>query len=352
MTQFCFYEDRADHEIGLRFAVASLQRQYPDARAVVFEPVVSAGLRRWLAQRPGIEVAPSVAAGVRGWDAKPHCLLALLDRGAQEAIWLDSDLIVTGDFLTWMRSRGDEALIVAQEPRHFPQQGTANRAAAWGFARGRELGFTVNSCVVRVTPRHRELLVAWARLLERADYRAAQKRHALDRPFHFVGDQDALGALLGSAGFAAMPVRVLRAGREVVHSGGLMMDPPAGRLARPFARPLFVHAIAAKPWIVLRKRGNERGFDWWLLRLSHEVSSYVARARQFREATGEPQAWLDHATFAGRMLRVLGLGSDWLRGLPIAAAMSVAHALGLSRRPPAVVAESPARTIDARPPDA
>lgn len=326
---FCFYEDRPQNEIGLKFAVASLQRRYPEARAAVFAPAATPGLRRWLEGRTGMTLRPAPAAA-RGWDAKPHCLLALLDEGAGEVVWLDTDTIVTGGIVEWIGRAAPEALVVAQDPRHLPHQGTAQRATAWGLAPARELGCTVNTCVMRVTPRHRSLLAAWARLLERADYRAAQAEHALQRPFQLGSDQDALGALLGATEFAAAPVQFLRAGREVVHCGGLMMDPAGARLARLGAPPLALHAIAVKPWTTLAGSGG--GFGWWLLRLTHEVSGYVAHARAYRAETGEPCVWLDRRTAAGAGLRVLGLGHEALRGLPLALAVSAAHAVGLSPR--------------------
>lgn len=335
MTIFCLYEDRADHEIGLRLALVSLARRHPSARVVVFAPKASEELRAWTAGRPGVELDSKRAFGHGGWDTKPQCLLALLDRGADEVIWLDTDLIVTADFLPWMNSLTAEEMVVAQDPTHLPHQGMVNRAVAWGLGKGRDLGVTVNSAVLRVTPGHRELLVAWARLLDRPDYRQAQALHFLNRPYHLAGDQDALGALLGSADFAAARVRVLRSGREILHSGGLLMDSLEGRcfrLVRPFFRPLFVHAIATKPWIVLQERAGQAGLEWWLMRLSCEVSTYVAHARIFRREVGEPCPWLERNTVSGRCLRLLGFGNDALRGLPLVVAIRLAAVCGFGGR--------------------
>jgi hypothetical protein len=336
MTFICLYEDRPDFEIGLRFTLVSLARHCPATRVLVFSPGLSENLRAWLRDRPGVDLIAEFASPMRGWDAKPHCLLTAFERGAREAIWLDTDLIVTGDFLRAWQGAGDEEMIVAQEPGHFPQQGTANRARAWGFAAGREVGFTLNGSVIRVTRHHRGLVQRWGEMLATPDYRAAQAQPMLERAFHVASDQDALGALLSSAEFARLPIRAVRAGREIVHSGGLMMDPPAGRLARLGRRPspvMFVHAIAAKPWTVLRPGSGDRNFDWWLLRLTQEISAYVANARRYRAEVGAPCPWLDRRTATGVLLRALGFGSDALRGLPIATAVAVLHRLGLSRRP-------------------
>lgn len=335
MTIICLYEDRLDHEIGLRLALVSLARHHPAARVVVFAPAASDGLRAWIAGRPGVELDSTQAFGHEGWDTKPQCLLALLDRGADEVIWLDTDLIVMAAFLPWMNSLKAGEMVVAQDPTHLPHQGTANRAVAWGLGKGRELGATVNSSVLRVTGRHRDLLAAWVRLLERSDYRQAQALHFLERRYHLAGDQDALGALLGSEDFSALEVHVLRAGREIVHSGGLLMDSLEGRcfrLLRPFFRPLFVHAIATKPWIVLQGRAEQTGLEWWLMRLSAEVSTYVAHARKLNREVDEPSPWLERGTVSGRCLRLLGLGNDALRGLPLVVAIRLAAVCGFGSR--------------------
>ena len=77
---------------------------------------------------------------------------------------------------------------------------------------------------------------------------------------------------------------------------------------------------------------GEANFNWWLLRLAQETSAYVAWSRRFRAEIALACGWLDHGTLTGRMLRLLGLGSDVLRGLPLVAAVSLATGLGLARR--------------------
>ena len=332
-TVFCVYEDRADCEVGVRIAIASLQRQHPAAQVVVFSPAPSPALRGWCEGRAGVEVVQAAADAPRGWDCKSYFLLHLLDRGAAEVVWLDSDLVVTGDFLDWKRRVARGALFMAQEPRHLPGAGTRNRALAWRLAPGRERGFTANGGVGGVTHRHRDLLARWGELLKREDYRRAQQQEMIERPLHLTSDQDALGALIGSAKFAGVEVAFLRNGREVVHSGGLRMDTLGDRLRRFVRpRPLFVHAIATKPWRLLGTTLGDDNLDWWLLRLAQEVSEYVAHARKFRAEIGMPCPWLDYTSPTGRSLRALGLGHDGLRGLPLAVAVSVAQALGLNHR--------------------
>lgn len=333
---FCFYEDRPEGEVGLRLALVSLWRNCPGARVVVFVRAASDGFRAWFARRPGGEMVDVSADFPRGWDAKPACLLQLLDRGAPAAVWLDSDLVVTGDLVAWMGRRPVDALVVAEEPPHLSVRGTRCRARALGLPEGRELGFTVNTCLIRVTAGHRPLLEAWRQLLGCADYQREQReRHMLERPFHLTSDQDVLGGLLGSAAWQEMVVGVLRDGREVVHSGGLRFDRLGSQAARCFGRrPLIVHAMAAKPWQLLPGRPDEQNFRWWLLRLAQEVSLYVREAAGLRDETALPCAWLDHRTRSGEFLLAIGLGSSAMRGLMFAAAVALATGLsGGGNRP-------------------
>ena len=48
------------------------------------------------------------------------------------------------------------------------------RAAAWSLETGRILDEAVNTCVLRVTSAHQELLAQWKRMLQRPEYVAAQ----------------------------------------------------------------------------------------------------------------------------------------------------------------------------------
>ena len=332
---FCFYEDRATHEVGLRLALASLLTHSPGSRVVVFAPNATADFRAWLERLPTVRLESRSPVGAQGWNCKPHILLDLLAGGADHVVWLDSDLILQQDCRLFFEALDDTVLVVAQEPPHLPHQGTRARAMAWGLAPGREWGCTINSCVVRAMPRHRDLLLAWCALLQSPEYVRAQGQPFLDRSGHLASDQDALGALLGSAPHATLPVRVLRAGDEIIHSGGLMMYPLGARLKRLRPSPpppLFLHAISSKPWEVLGEPGHERGWDWWLLRLGQEVSPYVAHARGWRTRIAQPCPWLDYHTFCGRILVAAGLGNDALRGLPLIAAATLVKSLGFRRR--------------------
>ena len=329
---FCIYEDRPKCEVGVRLAILSLSRSIQHARVVVFTPRSSAQLRDWIATQENVSWQPSPSANSHGWDTKPYCLLKLLEKGAREVVWLDSDLIVTGDLIEHLEQTPVDSLIVAEEPSHLPYQGTGVRTKAWTMPPSRELGFTVNTSFLRVRPLHQRLLEQWASMVEHPEYAEAQKLEMLDRPFHLSSDQDLLGALLGSEEFSSVQVTALRAGTQIVHSGGLLMDRLWHRLRRVFGvKPILFHAIAMKPWDAFEKHGSVQGFKWSVLRLALETSEYVTIAHSYRKKLGVPCPWMDWRTPMGRFLLLFEFLGKAVPGLPLALAAETLRLFGLKR---------------------
>jgi hypothetical protein len=326
MRVYCLAEDREPEEVGLRFAVASLMRACPGARAVVYRARATPDFQKWLARFPGAQLVGELPPGASSWNCKPHTLLPLFERGADEAIWLDSDIFVTRDPSYLFDRLGPDELLGAEEfPTSPHPRGFAVRTAAWGLPPGRDFPVTVNSCVLRVTPAHRPLLVRWRELLADPVYAAAQKQ--LERPVHLISDQDVLNALLGSAEFAGVPVTCLRVGPEVIHCGGAVGYPLGRRLAGLFHRvPPFLHAIAGKPWWVFHPEYARHHAPWFTRyrRLLQETSPYVSAARRMRSEVEVPCPWLSAGSLLGRTLRVVGFGHHALLGLPLTAVATAA----------------------------
>jgi hypothetical protein len=322
---YCLAEDRELEEVGLRFAVVSLLKACPAARVVVYRAGASEAFRKWLGGFSGAELVRELPPGASSWNCKPHTLLPLLANGADEAIWLDSDIFVTRDPSHLFDPLGADELLGAEEfPTSPHPKGFAVRTAAWGLPPGRDFPVTLNSCVLRVTPAHTPLLVRWRELLADPAYIEAQKRP--DRPMHLISDQDVLNALLGSAEFAGVPVRCLRVGRDVIHCGGAIGYPLVRRLAGLFRRvPPFLHAIAGKPWWVFHPEYAKHHAPWFTRyrRLLQETSPYVSAARRMRAEIDMPCPWLDAGSLLGRALRVVGFGHHALLGMPLTAVATV-----------------------------
>jgi hypothetical protein len=308
-----------------------LKRATPSARAVVYRPSVRREFREWLQRFDGVTLLESLPDGASSWNCKPHVLLPQFDAGFDEAIWLDSDVLVTRDPSSLFDDLADDVLAGTEEAPTSLDQGWAVRARDWGLPPGRDEARTLNSCVLRVTRRHESLLTEWRQLLNRADYVAWQARPVDQRPLAFKSDQDVLNALLGSRAFADVSVRFLRGGVDVIHSGGGPGYSLALRARGMFRRiPPFLHAIGGKPWVIFTPEYAARHPRWYTKyrRILQETSVYVTRARGFEGDVGEPSPWLRMRSPAGRVVSGLGFGHFALRGLPLTIAGALAVRVG------------------------
>jgi hypothetical protein len=339
---YCLAEDRGLDEVGLRLAVLSLVRACPAARVVVYRAKASADFCRWVARFPGVRPVTELPAGAFSWNCKPHTLLPLLEEGADEAIWLDADILVTRDPSYLFASLGPEDLLGAEEPAGPTPSGWAVRTRAWGMELGRESPVTLNTCVLRVTRAHEPLLRRWRALLAEPTYVAAQHLPGGERPFHLISDQDVLNALLGSQEFEGTSVKYLGIGRDVIHCGGAVGYSLAHRLDGVFRRvPPFLHSIGGKPWYVFHPAYESAHSRWFTFyrRLLQETSPYVAEAKRLRAEVELPCPWMDRWSPLGLGLRAAGFGHYALRGMPLTVVATTAAAAGKllhgSPRPPA-----------------
>src|SRR3954470_9726146 len=211
----CVYEDRPTDAVGVKILVLSLLQHCPGTSIDLQLPFASPDLVRWFEGKPGVRVSTARDPSRSGYQVKARLLLAAPDAGATEAVWLDTDIVVAGDLAGKLAAFPADAIVVAQEYFGAPGQGGSQRTRALGLEPGRRMPDTANSCVVRVTPAHRELLEEWDRLLTSDGYREAQAKQWFERPLHLLGDQDVLTALLGSARFAKTPIGWLRRGSDV-----------------------------------------------------------------------------------------------------------------------------------------
>jgi hypothetical protein len=319
---FCLSEDREDCETGLRLAILSLNKHCPGSPVRVYRPKYGTSFSQWVAQFSNVMLIESSPRGATSWNCKPHALRPILDEGFSQAIWLDSDILVTQDCRPLLLRMDCNTLAVAQEPRSLPFQGTSFRTSGWGLPLGRSISFTLNSAVVRVTRAHLSLLSEWANLLSDSTYLACQKLPLMQRPLHLMGDQDILNALLGSEQFAAVPIHVFATGRDIIHAGGALGYSIGERWANlRSGKPTFLHATAGKPWLWMGggEMWSRKDFFSWHRRLLQEVSPYVAEARMYRCQLGSDTNWMSRRTPVGLALRYMGLGHHALSGLPITA---------------------------------
>lgn len=322
------YEDRGSALPGLEILARSLYRHCPDLVLEVYSPLEEVARR--LGDLPSVCWIPTRDLLGRGWNAKP----LILQRGLEaheRVLWLDTDVVVTGDLVRRVNQYEGGALVVGQEFRGAPALASKLRAQGFGLEVARSIPFAVNSGSILADRSHLGLIRRWSQLLEREDYQAAQNRPAAQRPAAFVGDQDALWALLVSD-FAHVPLDYFRIGPDMVIHCGANGFHALDRL-RTAIRPsyAFVHMVGRyKPWSFARvPHWRQERTDWFHL-VCFELSPYFEGASPYGEALDRP-AWLKRRTLPARLLNLCALGNVALRGLPLAVAAWGAEAIG--RRP-------------------
>jgi hypothetical protein len=316
------YEDRPKAQIGLKLLLASLARHSPGIPVCVAS-AHNEMFHGWARRFANVKLVHK-PLGATSWDIKPTLLLRLLDEGHEEVVWIDADIIATGDIGARLGRVKKDALLVTEEAEWPRPVSPTARTEAWKLAIGRAIRPTINSCVLRVTPAHRKLLVAWEEALASRFYLDAQRSPWYERPIGTLGDQDVLEALLGSEGFAHLTLEYLSRGAEIVQymkSTGYLVRERIHNLMH--GDPLLVHCQGGpKPWE--RRTASPPGttlevFDEYYQRVCLDTSPYALAARALALDVGEPLPWLEARTAPGKVMRQLSFGKSALTGLPQAA---------------------------------
>lgn len=319
------YEDRPQALVGVRLAILSLARHCPRLPVLVWAPNADGSFNEWSRNMANVEVR-NHRSGVFGrrWDVKPSVLLNALSERQDTIMWLDSDVILTGDVEARLSSVDPEAVVGTEEYFWGDHQGTTYRTTGLGLTPARRFTATINTGLLRVAPSHVPLLSHWCQILACPEYEAAQEQ--MDRPIHFFGDQEVLTGLLGSSSYAHVPVVQLRRGADIAQCFG-----PSGFTARERIRsgrslPMLIHAMGRKPWAEARSFA-QNGPPGVLRRaveaIHQDLTPYVEVARTYREELGVDAAWLEPRTRAGATMIRLLPGHPALRELPLTAVESL-----------------------------
>ncbi|HEY2902149.1 MAG TPA: nucleotide-diphospho-sugar transferase [Polyangia bacterium] len=310
----CSYEDRPSDVVGLKLLVCSVQRHLPDIAVHIGCPGAPAAFARWMAGRTNVTLEQIVDPTLKGWNAKPVLLLRLLEAGHDSVTWMDSDLIVAGDFRAPLKD--DQALVLTNELAWKPHEEALMRTRGWNLPLGHRSSGLVNSAFLRVGQQHRPLLQEWIRLLKTPAYQVAQTLPFHTRPPHMIGDQDVLSALLGSAAFCELPVTILSRGLDIIHDiqGGYHPWDRLANLARPM--PPLVHAQSYKPWRFLVPPSPLREPTRYYHLIHVETSPYGHVARQYSDELDDEAPWLNVRSLPGKLANAMALGNPHLPGLP------------------------------------
>lgn len=324
----CICEDRPQEEVAIKLLLSSLAHHCPDTPVILTYPVAGPAFIEWVRELPTVELRTAPIAGSSGWNIKPYALLKLLDEGRSTVWWLDSDVIVTDNFVARYRSVTADELLLCEEAIYGAYRDDGLRTRGWGLPPGQAIPFSLNTGVMRVTRHHVELLGQWRDLLESPDYQAAQRASWRTRPRHMMGDQDVLTALLGSAPHAKQAMHVLRRGRDIIQYFGFSGYTVAERLGNlTRGLPPFIHCQGWKPWSGVLDGPWTGGVKARLMRLYIELSPYRHIALHYREKLGLRVGWLDGTSAPARLMRLIGFGHPALTGLPLAAAFDLMRSL-------------------------
>lgn len=324
------YEDRVSAMPGVALLARSLHRFSPAIEMAVYSPLEA--LATQLADLANVTWVPTHDLAGRGWNAKP----VILQRGLEaheRVLWLDTDVVLRSDLTPHLARYSEGTLVVGQEFQYLGEMASEQRASGFGLTVKRPAPFGINSGSVLADRSHAPLFARWCALLQNEDYLAAQKLPPLARPVAFVGDQDALWALLVSEEFADIPLDYFRLERDLIlHCGanGYHVVERLHHLVRNDAA--IVHMLGRfKPWSFDEMADWRRDRGKWFQQLCFELSPYFAAALPFAGHLGNP-AWLKRRTLPGRLFNALGFGNPALSGLPFALAAWLAFLL-FRRRP-------------------
>jgi len=314
----CIAEDRVSCEPALRVLVASLAAHCPDLKAYLFCPNASLDFKEWIACfSNAILNARALDGDWNKYDIKPQALLTMLESGFSNVVWIDSDILIAGDFRPLLGKLSPDTIAVTEEALcsgHADSHGL--RAKLWGMEVGRVLPFTANTGVVRVTSEHLQLLRHWRALLEGPEYRAAQQRPWNERGLHVMGDQEVFTALLSSREYANFPIRFLRRGDDIIQFFGSSGYTTHERIRHlRTGMPPFVHSQGFRPWW---PRIESNGpLSNRLQNLYNDLSPYTVLAARYAGELSDP-GWLSPKSTISRWLVKIGGGNAAMTGLPLA----------------------------------
>jgi len=317
----CIAEDRGSFGASIKLLLLSLAKFSPTYPIHLVFPPATHEFEAWLQRYGSVTFVRNAISSSSGVNIKPDVLLSLFDQGHDEAIWIDSDIIVTQDISPLFGRLDPNTLVITEEAlsgRYYDYGG--QRAQCWGLSVGRILPFAVNSGIIRATKAHRPLLQRWRELMQSSEYRDAHRLNWANRPWHMFTDQDVLTALLSSIEFSDVPIKTLRRGTDIIQYFGPLGYTVTERLANLLGRgPTFIHSQGPKPWDQNWEKPHRPKLNLDLRKAYLDVSPYTVEALKYRaELSGDESRWMEPHLALSKVLRAAGLWKVPLVGLPLA----------------------------------
>lgn len=305
---FVSYEDRLELLDGLKLLCLSFKHHCPTETLKVFLPKASDDLLKWAKQHLNQNIHVEVYnSGVKGWSIKPEIMLKLFEEGYDEIIWFDSDILITADLCSYLNLL-DERIVVLCDSQGVPDD---CRTTFWNLIISRRFDRLVNTCFIRFTRFHKELLLQWRNLVYRQEFQEIQQLPFEERPSYLFGDQDLLEGLLMSDRFHKLPVKFLRHGYEMIHTSNLYSSKERLRVLWQEKPVFFLHAHGIKPWMLIYRQPSSSNITDVIV----ELSPYITEAKFYRHLLDSDTSWMDSRTALGYLCSLLGWNNPHLRGL-------------------------------------
>jgi len=311
MKCYCTFENRPESQIGLKLLALSLEKQGGDFTLCVGlmqpQPAFSDWLRRHAPHAVEVPIPPlRDPAGI--WQVKPRLMLQLFAQGYTDVTWLDADQIVLRDLAPLLAPLDEETLLMAQE-LDYPFEHNQPVLEAYRLQPARALEGCVNTCVMRMTPRHEPLLRRMLECMETPFFRAQTELPPARRTIKWHYDQTIMEMLLSAAGDGwtpTFPVRLIPDGSGVIQELGVSRYRLVNRLRNGLGldRPWLVHCLGIKPWDPGRPARHYRA-----------ASAFSAFAARYRDQVEEPMTWINPGGWSNRIGRLLSFGQPHWMGI-------------------------------------
>jgi hypothetical protein len=305
MRYYCAFENRKGAFVAVKLLALSLERHCRDFKLFLGVTELDPDFCRWAREHAPhvslIEMAPFVQ-GSSLKHIKPLLILHLFERGITDVTWLDTDLLILRDLEPLLAGLDDDTILVAQEERAREFEFNAKLLDHYGLKPLRPLSCHVNSCVIRVTARHRPLMEKFLACLLDPVFVEQQSKPPGEKIADFAFEQDILQMLLSSRGAGwtpEFPVQFILKGPGIIQELGVTTYKLRNRLRNGLGlrRPWMVHVPGTKPWCP--DAGSRR---------RRAASVYSAFASAYRDQVQEDMSWINSAGLSSRIARWLSFG--------------------------------------------
>jgi hypothetical protein len=242
------------------------------------------------------------------WSVKPRLMLQLFAQGYTDVTWLDADLIVLRDLAPLLEPLDDDTVLMSRE-LDYPFEYNTPVMEAYGLEPRHPLEGAVNTCLMRMTPRHAPLLHELIKRMDAPFFREQTNLPPARRMIKWHYDQTIMEMLLtcGDATWTpAARVELIPAGSGVIQELGVTRYYLLDRIRNGLSlnRPWLVHCLGMKPWDRDSRARSVRA-----------ASVFSAFAEQYRNEVDEPMPWANASGLSSRIARLLSFRQPHWMGI-------------------------------------